>query len=267
MIDAVPLCLAATYRRRENASLERIWENVFDWEHLAHLHDGSFASCALIDAGRWGWRVMLTPNGAASQQIEMRADRATGRYISTTIEGSGAGTEIRVALALRDSDQVDVTVEFYIPEARPERLAMIGDAYVSAYARLWDEDEAMMQVRERALARRRTPNFSAPPLDLGDAQAVRAALPIAFDFGEFPYRLVELDGAFVAHSTVCPHWLGPLDEASVILDEVRCPWHGYRFDVASGTCAAHPPLRLARAPEISLIDDRVVVAWPADITP
>jgi len=262
MTDAPALHLAGIYRRRVNASLERIWENVFDWEHLAHLHDGSFADCALIDRGRWGWRVALTPNGAASQLIEMRADRANGRYTSTTIEGTGVGTEIRVALSPRDTGQVDVTVEFHVPEERPARLAVIGNAYVAAYSRLWDEDEAMMNVREHALARRRSPDFSAPPLDLGEEQVVRAALPIAFDLGEAPFRLVDIDGELVAHSTICPHWLGPLDEAPVILGQVRCPWHGYRFDVASGACAAHPALKLAPAPEIALIDDRVVAAWP-----
>lgn len=262
MTDAPALRLARTYRRRVNASLARIWENVFDWEHLAHLHDGSFAECVLIDRGSWGWRVALTPKAAAPQLIEMRADRPEGHYTSTTIEGTGAGTEIRVGLVSRDSDQVDVRVEFHIPEERPERLAAIGEAYVAAYARLWDEDEAMMQARERALGHRRPPDLSVPPLDLGEVQAVRVALPLAFELGEAPFRLVDLDGELVAHSTVCPHWLGPLDEGPVILGQIRCPWHGYRFDVASGACPAHPALKLAPAPEISLIDGRVVAAWP-----
>ena len=260
------LHLAGVYRRRVRASLERIWENVFDWEHLAHLHNDSFADCTLIESGHWGWRVALTPKGAASQIIEMRADRMTGHYTSSTIEGTGAGTEIRVALSPRDTDaceEVDVEVEFHISEKRPQRLAVIGASYVAAYARLWDEDEAMMQARERALARRRMPDFSVPPLDLGNALAVCAELPIAFDFGGAPFRLVDLDGKLVAHSTVCPHWLGPLDEAPLIGGQVRCPWHGYRFDVASGTCAAHPALNLGPAPKVSLIESRVVVAWSA----
>jgi nitrite reductase/ring-hydroxylating ferredoxin subunit len=263
MTYASELHLAGVYRRRVKASLERIWENVFDWEHLSHLHNGSFAACTLIDAGRWGWRVALTPKGTASQLVEMRVDRANSRYTSKTVEGTGAGTEIRVVLAPVEPHQVDVTVEFHLPEDHLDRLAVIGDAYVAVYARLWDEDEAMMQVREHALARRRSPNFSAPPLNLGEAQAVRAALPLAFEFGEAPFRLVDLDGELVAHSTVCPHWLGPLDEAPVIGGQVSCPWHGYRFDVTSGVCAAHPALKLGPAPEVSLFDGRVVVAWPA----
>ena len=257
MTDWPLLNQAGTYRRRVHASLARIWENVFDWEHLAHLHRGSFAECDLLEKGPWGWRVALTPAGGAAQEIEMRADRARGRYTSTTIAGTGAGTEIRVALTPVATGQVDVLVEFHLPEQRPNRLASLGEAYAATYARLWDEDEAMMQARECALARRRTADRTALPLDLGAEQAVRANLPVAFELGGAPYRVIDLDGALVAHSTICPHWLGPLDDAPVIEGTVRCPWHGYRFDVASGACITRPELRMAPAPTIRIVAGRV----------
>lgn len=254
------LHLAGRYDRRVEASVERIWENVFDWEHLAHLHDGSFAACALLDAGDWGWRVALTPAGGLSQEIEMRADRGAKRYVSTTVAGTGTGTEIRVSLRPVAAHVTDVAVEFHLPEARPERLAVLGAGYATTYARLWDEDEAMMRARETAVVRRFVARADAAPVDLGDERQVRAALPLTFDWGGAPFRLVALDGALVAHSTVCPHWLGPLDEAPVAAGEVRCPWHGYRFDVASGACAAHPEFRLAPAPAIRVEAGRVIAA-------
>lgn len=240
--------------------MARIWENVFDWEHLAHLHDGSFAECALVDAGNWGWRVALTPRGAASQLLEMRADRLAGRYTSTTIEGSGAGSEIRVALTPVAARLVDVAVEFHLPEARPDRLEALGQAYAAAYARLWDEDEAMMQARERMPEQRMTARRDTPPLDLGAAATARAMLPLAFEFGGAPFRLVELDGELVAHSTICPHWLGPLDDVPVAGGAIRCPWHGYVFDVVSGACRTHPASQLASAPRVALVDGRLVAA-------
>ena len=259
MVNEGPvLHLAGTYRRRVDASLARIWENVFDWEHLAHLHDGSFADCALLERGAWGWQVVLTPRGGKPQRIEMRADRVGGRYTSTTIEGAGAGTQIRVELRPTSSGPVDVTVEFHLPEGRPDRLAALGAAYVAAYARLWDEDEAMMQARERASTRRPTPKRDTSRLDLGDESAIRATLPMAFDFGAVPYRLVEVGGKLVAHATICPHWLGPLDAATVVDGTVRCPWHGYVFDVVSGQCAGHAGLKLAPAPAISIETGRVI---------
>lgn len=260
MIEDSTLRLAGTYRRRVNASLERIWENVFDWEHLAHLHDGSFSKCELLDSGPWGWRVELTARGGTPQRIELRADRVAGRYVSTTIEGSTKGTEIRVALEPIDTNLVDVTVEFHLAETRPDRLEALGEAYCAAYAKLWDEDEVMMQARERALARRTTPDRTAPALDLGAEQAVRAMLPMPFEFGGAMFRLIDFEGTLVAHSAVCPHWLGPLDEAPVVDGSIRCPWHGYVFGVVDGRCQSQPALKLAPPPEVRLIDGCVVAA-------
>lgn len=259
MSDAPGLHLAAVYTREVAASLARIWENVFDWEHLAHLHDSSFAKCDLLDRGAWGWRVALVTSSRPEgpQVIEMRADRAAGRYVSTTLEGTGAGTEIRVALALRETEITGVTVEFHVPEGSLDRLAAIGAAYTAAYSRLWDEDEAMMQARERMLARRKVSN-PALPVDLGRVGEVRAALPVVFEFAGQPFRVVDVDGSLVAHSTTCPHWLGPLDDVPVDGGTIRCPWHGYRFDVLSGACLSHKAPPLARAPAIHLEDGRLV---------
>ena len=262
MSEEPVLNLAGTYRRLVNASLARIWENVFDWEHLAHLHGRSFSECALIEAGPWGWRAALTEATASvAQVIEMRAEREDNRYVTTTIEGTGAGTEIRVTLTPHDVRQVEVAVEFHIPEARLGRLKEIGDAYAAIYARLWDEDELMMLKRERALALRKTPDSTAPPLDLGNEHTIRADLPLLFEFGGAPFRLVDLDGELVAHSTICPHWLGPLDEAEVIDGTVRCPWHGYRFEVASGACLGPAAAKLAPAPAIRITGGRVLADW------
>lgn len=253
--------LAGSYRRRVHASLERIWENVFDWEHLAHLHDGSFQACSLLDRGPWGWRVELTPHGAAPQTIELQANRADNRYVSTTVKGTGEGTEIRVSLTPVAEHLVDVVVEFLLPETRPDRLKALGAAYTAAYARLWDEDEAMMQARENALSRCNRADRSSGPLDLGDERAVRANLPMQFKLGGMTYRLLKIENSLVAYSTLCPHWFGPLDEAPVIDGAVRCPWHGYLFDVESGACRTHSALKLAEAPQILLTKGRVTAQF------
>jgi nitrite reductase/ring-hydroxylating ferredoxin subunit len=253
-----PLHLAGIYERRVNASLARIWENVFDWEHLAHLHDGTFADCVLMDRGLWGWQVMFTPLDGRPHVIELRADRANGRYTSTTLEGPGAGTEIRVTLKPVSAEAVDVLVAFHLPEGRPDRLHVLGEAYSAIYARLWDEDEAMMLAREKALSRPLEEGEAKTPLDLGDETAVRASLPLMFEKGRASYRLVELGSDLIAHAIVCPHWLGPLDEAPVSDGKVRCPWHGYRFDIVSQTCVEHPKLRLAPAPVIRIMNGRVI---------
>ena len=59
-------------------------------------------------------------------------------------------------------------------------------------------------------------------------------------------RLLGLkDGALVAHGTICPHWLGPLEDAVPQNGRLRCPWHDYLFDVRTGTSADGRGYRLA----------------------
>lgn len=253
------LALAGTYTRLVEASLDRIWENVFDWEHLAHLHESSFASCELIEAHSCGFRVALALRGGeASQVIELQADRAAGRYVSTTLAGAGEGTEIRVTLAPLAPHLTDVRVEFHLPEPDETRLAILGRAYAGIYARLWDEDEAMMRQREAALARRGQTVSIGAAIDLGSEAAVRDALPLGFELDTVPFQVVELDGALVAHATTCPHWLGPLSQDPDHPGVVNCPWHGYRFDLRTRRCLSEPALRLAAAPTIGIVDGRVL---------
>ncbi len=264
--DASPLSQVGVYRREVKASLARIWENVFDWEHLPSLHARDFAACALIDRGGWGWRIRLVNqpgDETKAQVLEMRADRVAHRYVVTTLEGPGASSEIRVQLTARAARDTGVEVTFHVPEHRPERLARIGASYIEAYERLWDEDEVMMRERERALARsRRAKDAIAKPVRLGAVEALRARLPLVVTFAGQRFRIIELDGALVAHAATCPHWLSPLDETPVIDGCIRCPWHGYVFDVRTGESADGRGYKLATSPRIVIDGDVVTLVAP-----
>jgi nitrite reductase/ring-hydroxylating ferredoxin subunit len=250
------LHLAGTYRRHVAASVARIRENVLDWEHLPALHASSFAACELVDEDSDGWRVRLVNAGSsAPQTLKLFMAPDTSGYRVVTEAGFGAGSEIRVALTPRAAHQTDVVVDYYVPEADPDRLTMIGAAFVAIYERLWDEDEAMMVAREAALA----PRLRAPTrVDLG--RVADLDLPLAFDLGIGRFRLVRHNGALIAHAATCPHWLGPLVGAIDADGCVTCPWHGYRFDVASGRSADGRGLRLAPAPRISVEDNHVIAS-------
>lgn len=259
MQPAPALQHAATYRRHVHASLARVWENVFDWEHLPWLHASSFTACDLVESGDWGWRVKLTSQPGdprRAQLLELRADRPGLRYVVTTLEGQGRSSEIRVQLKERAPHETDVEVQFHVPEADPARLAAIGARYVEIYTLLWDEDEAMMQARERALkAPRAREAFSR--FSLGSEQALRARLPAVVNAGGASWRIIELDGKMIVHAAVCPHWLGPLGDAPVVEGQVTCPWHGYRFDVRTGECTHGGKARLAQAPKVECADGEV----------
>jgi nitrite reductase/ring-hydroxylating ferredoxin subunit len=248
------LSLAAEYRRVVNASITRVWENVFDWEHLPALHDAYFNRIELLRRYPLGWRVRITlqPGDASRMQvIALTADCGSGDYCVRTIEGVGAGSEIWTHLEVMAPHSTLVHVRYLVPEHRPERLARLGEKYRSMYRQLWDEDEAMMQHRELMLSQRNHGRVTSPvSLPLGHIADVRARLPLLVEFGNLKVRVLEVDNVLLAHSTVCPHWLGPLDCSEPEDGCVRCPWHGYRFDIRTGASVDGRGLRLAKAPRV-----------------
>lgn len=249
------LALATICKREIRAGIERIWENVFDWEHLPVLHEIYFDDVELVAIGSWGWRVTLTKRpGTADRRmlVELRADRANHRYCVRTLAGDGAGTEIWTLMEPLAPHRTAVEVRYYLPEQRPERLAALGDKYRQSCERLWDQDEAMMMRRDmiiaRAAAGRRR---SASPVALGPLSELRRRLPLVVEFDGEPFRIVETeDGTLNAHAAICPHWLGPLDEAAPENGILRCPWHGYLFDLRTGESADGRGYRLAPAPAV-----------------
>ena len=251
------LALAAVYSREVRVGVDRIWENVLDWEHLPALHEIFFSDVALVEIGNWGWRVELTrAAGAAGRRIvvELRIDREKARYCVRTLAGEGAGTEIWTLLEALGPHRTAIEARFYLPEHGPDRLAALGEKYRSSHARLWNQDEAMMMRRDALSARRRTHRkVSATPLALGPLCEVRQRLPLLVEVDGEPFRLLELeDGSLVAHGTICPHWLGPLEDAVPENGKLRCPWHGYQFDVRTGASADGRGYRLAPAPIVAV---------------
>ncbi|HUI25682.1 MAG TPA: Rieske 2Fe-2S domain-containing protein [Candidatus Kryptonia bacterium] len=232
-----PRCLTrvARYQRTIRASLARIWENVLDWEHLPWLHRTSFRAIRLIDADGNGWRARVTLPAETPGEVglDVRLDRTHLRYLSRTVDGRGAGTEILTRLEPIDDRTTNIAVEFHLPEVPATRARSIGDAYVRLYTRLWDEDEAMMVRRQALLDGELRPHGKSilGPHALGDVAALRARLPLVVEVGGQRLRLVEVDGAIIAHSTICPHRGGPLDDAPIDDGCITCPWHGYRFDL------------------------------------
>jgi nitrite reductase/ring-hydroxylating ferredoxin subunit len=194
----------------------------------------------------------LTKAGTADRRmlLELRIDRAKARYRVRTLAGDGMGTEIWTLMEPLGPQRTAIEVRFYLPERRPERLTALGEKYRASYARLWDQDEAMMMRREALLARSRMRSEgSGASLALGPISELRLPLLVELD-GE-PFRILELeDGELVAHSTICPHWLGPLDEAAPENGVLRCPWHGYRFDLRTGMSVDGRGCRLAPAPSV-----------------
>ncbi len=75
------LLVAATYRRDLVASLERVWDDVFDWEHLPWLHATTFRAIERLAEDRFGWRarVHLARGGEAELELVARAAKRPHR--------------------------------------------------------------------------------------------------------------------------------------------------------------------------------------------
>ena len=146
-----PLVLVATYRRTLHASLERVWENVLDWEHLPWLHRSTFAAVELVEQTSEMWRawVSLAPAERGKRAlIEITTDMPNLRYWSRTREGQGVGSEVLTMLASISEQTTNIIVEFRTPPLPPEKAQAVGKAYLQLYQRLWDEDERMMKHKQ-----------------------------------------------------------------------------------------------------------------------
>ncbi len=241
--NALDLTVVAEYTRRIDAPVERVWENVLDWEHLPHLHASSFDTIELDEAGDWGWRTFSDEKG--EHVIELVVDRAQSRYVSRTFAGERQRAEVWTELSPL-GHQTDIRVTFQVPDADPSRMGALRENWLRLYAQLWNEDEAMMVARHHRLTLR----DAGPEVVQLDLDAI--VMPHLVTVGESDWWVTAREGTLRVYSAVCPHLLGPLTGQPADDGSVGCPWHGYRFDVESRQCLAptSSTCRLPRPPEL-----------------
>ena len=252
------LILGAVYERTVAASLERIWENVHDWEHLPWLHDSAFSAIELDEAADWGWRarIRIAPDPKAETLlVELRRDSDREFYHTRTLEGPGKGADTQVTLTPQGPRTTHVRVEFWLAVADDAQAKALGAGLVTVYTRLWDEDEAMMLMRQDVIdglrsGRARAQPGDLPAVPLGPWQELSARVPFLVSTERGKYRVVETEAGFFAHSVLCPHWGGPMEEAEIAGEYAVCPWHGYRFDLADGRVADGKRCHMKKPPRI-----------------
>lgn len=245
---------ASVYERTIEASLERIWENVQDWEHLPFLHSQAFSSIDLLDQTEQGWSAWVGVAGSDGRAlVEVRIDRRALEYVTKTTEGVGAGTEIVTVLTPVSPASTAIRVEFFLDWAPVAVRPAFGEAYRSLYATLWDQDEAMMRERQRVLDHsRRTGDSLMESLVVGTVSDLDRTGGVAVDFGGRPVGVVVIDGEPLAFDARCPHLGGPLDPCRIQGRQAECPWHGYRYDVSTGRSCDGRGLRLFSAPAVEV---------------
>ena len=56
--------------------------------------------------------------------------------------------------------------------------------------------------------------------------------------------ICNVDGEYHAVSNSCPHAGGPLGEGEMSGSLLRCPYHGWTYDVATGACQTNPEVKV-----------------------
>ncbi len=60
--------------------------------------------------------------------------------------------------------------------------------------------------------------------------------------------LYNVEGSFYAIDNTCPHAGGPLGEGHLDGCLVKCPWHGWQFDLRTGERPENPDITVACCP-------------------
>ncbi|MFA6036332.1 MAG: Rieske 2Fe-2S domain-containing protein [Candidatus Micrarchaeia archaeon] len=63
--------------------------------------------------------------------------------------------------------------------------------------------------------------------------------------GKKKVALARVGNKIYCFDHICPHMGGPLGEGAMEGNDVKCPWHGNKFDVKTGQCTTLPALKVA----------------------
>ena len=81
---------------------------------------------------------------------------------------------------------------------------------------------------------------------------------ISVEVGGRQVAVFNVDGAFHALDGVCQHQGGPLGEGELSGTVVTCPWHGWEYDVTTGTNTLDSDVRVDTF-EVRLDGDDILV--------
>ncbi len=249
-------------------SLERLYENTLDWEHLPFLHPETFTSVELVEAGRNWWRARVGRHGRKGKggpdpvdDVLLIMEPEHRQWaIRTRAERREADHLIHVRVEERSARHVATHVSFHLstpPRNDAVRAAMFA-YYDAQFRRLLAQDGDAIQLRQEALDR--LGDRSGPAeLYLGTVAEVRARAPFRVVWRGRSFWVVDGPDGPLVHAADCPHMLGPLPPATGGC-VVTCPWHGFRFDVSTERSADGRGLRLAPPPTLRLGVDGYTLA-------
>ena len=87
-----------------------------------------------------------------------------------------------------------------------------------------------------------------------------------FQVGGKAIAIANVSGKLHAINSICAHQGGPLGEGELEGQIVTCPWHGWQFDVTSGTFVQDPRVGVT-CHETRVVDGEVQVRLRPDAPP
>jgi nitrite reductase/ring-hydroxylating ferredoxin subunit len=74
-----------------------------------------------------------------------------------------------------------------------------------------------------------------------------------------PLAVYNVAGTFYVTDDTCTHGHASLSEGYVEGKEIECPWHGGRFDIATGRATCYPVVEDVRTYTVTIVGDDVCI--------
>ncbi len=74
-----------------------------------------------------------------------------------------------------------------------------------------------------------------------------------------PLAVYNLGGRFFVTDDTCTHGKASLAEGTVEGTEIECPWHGGRFDIATGQPTCLPAIESIATYPVTIVDDEICI--------
>ena len=88
--------------------------------------------------------------------------------------------------------------------------------------------------------------------ELVEGKGMRAQVP------GVELAIFRVGDGFRAYRNLCPHAAAPICGGPVAGTVLRCPWHGWEFDLRTGEHLSNPAVRLQSYP-VEVVGDRLFV--------
>lgn len=249
-----------------------ILEQYFDFEHVACVHPQTLGEYVLVENA--GTRLIYDQLWPADR----RGRRATSRIVQTYtppgvidfrfMSGKHQGTEVHSQLEPH-ANGTRLTETYRIPSLPDWKVLrwLITPLVMRLVNRIWDEDldvgvciggwPGVPDQPSRVESEQWRRSLPDGTYRLGSAEAFPVGAQRVVKLSAGQVLIVRTPDGFRATHTLCPHAGGPLQAHDG--DCLRCPWHGARFDMATGAAVAGPTRLPVPVYQVRIVDGTLML--------